>query len=126
MRKRLYPEKAIDEAGLDQKPENFLHAFRRATLSELCTHRSAVFPVSAGREDVGISVTTAGETSTHATHHAFQAMSAVDRTLVPSIGPTIIIASLPSGRLASPRVPGWTSSASLISYMQAAVNPPSR
>ncbi len=47
-RKKIYPEKAIDEAGLDQKPENFLHAFRRATLSELCTHGSAVFPVNAG------------------------------------------------------------------------------
>jgi hypothetical protein len=54
-RKKIYPEKAIYEAGLDQKPENFLHAFRRATPSKLCTHGSAVFPVNGGRALVYLS-----------------------------------------------------------------------
>ena len=35
------------------------------------------------------------------THHAFQAMKDVDRTLVKSIGATMITASLPSGSFSS-------------------------
>jgi len=41
-----HPEEAIDEAGLDQKPKDSLHAFRRSTPSELLPHVSTVFPVS--------------------------------------------------------------------------------
>ena len=101
----IYPEEAIDEAGLDQKPEDFLRTFSRATPSELCTHSLAVFPANGGGRALVYPSrrrTRTQETSAHATYHAFQAMSDVDRKLVPSIGATIIIANLPSGRRCSP------------------------
>lgn len=43
-----YPEEAIHEAGLDQKPENFLYALRGTALSELRPHSPAIFPGDEG------------------------------------------------------------------------------
>lgn len=91
-----YPKKAISKAGLNQKRKNSLQTLGMVAPSELRTHDPAVFPW----EHQSGELTKNG--GFFLAHHAFQAMRNVDMTLVQSIGPATITATLPSSRFCSP------------------------